>query len=160
MSKMYVSVWSNDKAEEMARFYKSIFKGTKVGKTAYWPETNPMNVKGGSVLTMHITVLGQKIMLLNGYMEQTFNESISFVVPCKSQREIDTYWKKLASGGGKEVQCGWVVDKYGVRWQICPAEFDKWNTSKNKKKRDAVMHAMWQMVKLDIKTLKKAWDNA
>lgn len=157
---MYVSLWSNDKAEEMAKFYKSIFKGTKIGKTAYWPHSNPMNVKGGSVLTIHITLLGQKIMLLNGYMEQTFNESISFVVPCKTQREIDTYWKKLTSGGGKAVQCGWVVDKYGVRWQIAPADFDKWNTSKNKKKRDAVMQAMWQMVKLDLKALKQAYDRA
>ncbi len=160
MSKMYVSIWSNDKAEEMAKFYKSIFKGTQIGKAAYWPDSNPMNVKGGSVLTMHITLLGQKIMLLNGFMEQPFNESISFVVPCKTQREIDNYWKKLSSGGGKEVQCGWVIDKYGVRWQIAPATFDTWNTSKNKKKRDAVMHAMWQMVKLDMKALKKAWDNA
>jgi predicted 3-demethylubiquinone-9 3-methyltransferase (glyoxalase superfamily) len=119
-----------------------------------------MNVKGGEVLTTHITLLGQKIMLLNGFMEQPFNESISFVVPCKTQREIDTYWKKLTAGGGKEVQCGWVIDKYGVRWQICPADFDKWNTSKNTKKRDAVMHAMWQMVKLDIKKLKQAYDKA
>lgn len=160
MSKMYVCVWSNDKATEMAKFYKSIFKGTKIGKTAYWPDTNPMNVKGGSVITMHITLLGQKIMLLNGFVEQPFNESISFVIPCKTQREIDTYWKKLTSGGGHEVQCGWVVDKFGIRWQIAPADFDKWNTSKNKKKRDAVMQAMWSMVKLDIKKLKEAFESA
>ncbi|HWU45067.1 MAG TPA: VOC family protein [Bdellovibrio sp.] len=159
MSKIYVSLWSNDKAEEMAKFYKSIFKGTKIGKTAYWA-SNPMGVKEGSVLTMHITLLGQKIMLLNGFVEMPFNESISFVVPCKTQREIDTYWKKLIAGGGKPVECGWLIDKYGVRWQITPADFDKWNTSKNKKKREAVMHAMWKMVKLDIKELKKAYENA
>lgn len=159
MSKIYVSVWSNDKAAEMARFYKSIFKGTKIGKTSYWGG-NPMGVKEGSILTMHLTILGQKIMLLNGYRDMAFNESISFVVPCKTQREIDTYWKKLTSGGGKEVQCGWLIDKYGVRWQIAPADFDKWNTSKNKKKREAVMHAVWSMVKLDIKKLQAAFDNA
>lgn len=160
MSKIYVSIWSNDKASEMAKFYKSIFKGTKVGKTSYWPSANPMNVKGGSVLTMHMTLLGQKIMLLNGYMEKNFNESVSFVVPCKTQREIDMYWKKLTSGGGKAVQCGWAIDKYGVHWQIAPAAFDKWNTSKNTKKRDAVMRAMWQMTKLDLKTLQEAYDRA
>lgn len=159
MSKIYACVWSNDKAEEMAKFYKSIFKGTKIGKTAYWG-ANPMGVKEGSVLTMHITVLGQKIMLLNGYTEMPFNESISFVVPCKTQREIDTYWKKLTRGGGRPVQCGWLVDKYGVRWQIAPADFDKWNTSKNKKKKEAVTHAMWKMVKLDLKKLKAAYDRA
>jgi len=159
MGKIYACVWSNDKAAEMAKFYKSIFKGTKIGKTAYWG-SNPMGVKEGSVLTMHITLLGQKIMLLNGYTDMSFNESISFVVPCKNQREIDTYWKKLISGGGKAVQCGWLIDKYGVRWQITPTEFDKWNTSKNKKKKEAVMHAMWKMIKLDHKKLKEAFDRA
>lgn len=157
MQKIYACIWSNDKATEMAKFYKSIFKGTKIGKTSYWG-SNPMGVKEGSVLTMHLTLLGQKIMLLNGYSEMTFNESISFIVPCKTQREINTYWKKLTSGGGKGVQCGWLNDKYGVRWQIVPAEFDKWNTSKNKKKKEAVMQAMWQMVKLDLNKLKKAYE--
>lgn len=158
MSKIYACIWSNDKATEMAKFYKSIFKGSKIGKTAYWIN-NPMGVKEGSVLTMHITILGQKIMLLNGFTEMPFNESVSFVVPCKTQKEIDYYWKKLSSGGGKPVQCGWVIDKYGVRWQITPADFDKWNTSKNKKKKEAVMHAMWKMAKLDIKKLQNAFKN-
>jgi predicted 3-demethylubiquinone-9 3-methyltransferase (glyoxalase superfamily) len=159
MPKIYACIWSNDKAAEMARFYKSIFKGAKLGKTSYWGR-NPMGVKVGSVLTMHLTVLGQKVMLLNGYTKMTFNESVSFVVPCKTQREIDTYWKKLTSGGGKPVQCGWLIDKYGVHWQIVPAEFDRWNTSKNRKKREAVMHALWQMVKPDHAKLKEAFDRA
>ncbi len=159
MLKVYPCIWSNDKAAEMAKFYKSIFKGTKIGKTSYWG-SNPMGVKEGSVLTIHLTILGQKIMLLNGYIEKTFNESISLVVPCKTQREIDTYWKKLTAGGGKPVQCGWLIDKYGVHWQIAPADFDKWNTSKNKKKKEAVMHTMWKMVKLDLKMLKEAYDRA
>lgn len=160
MSKIYVCIWSNDKATNMVKFYKAIFKGSKVGKTAYWPATNPMGIKPGAVLTEHITILGQKIMLLDGQMKKEFNESISMVVPCKDQKEIDYYWKKLTAGGGKPVACGWLVDKYGVRWQIAPAEFDKWNTSKNTKKRDAVMHAMWQMVKLDYKKLKTAYEKA
>ena len=159
MLKIYACIWSNDKAAELAKFYKSIFKRTKVGKTSYWGQ-NPMGAKEGSVLTIHLTLLGQKIMLLNGYIKITFNESVSFVVPCKTQREIDTYWKKLIRGGGKPVQCGWLIDKYGVRWQITPAEFDTWNTSKNKRKKEAVMHAMWQMVKLDRAKLKDAFDRA
>lgn len=159
MSKIYTCIWSNDKAEEMAKFYKSVFKGTKVGRTAYWGQ-NPMGVKEGSVLTIHLTILGQKIMLLNGFSEMTFNESISFVVPCRTQREIDYYWKKLTRGGGRPVQCGWLVDRYGVRWQVAPADFDKWNTSKNKEKRQAVMHAMWRMKKLDLVQLKRAFERA
>ena len=159
MTKAYLCIWSNKSAAEMVKFYKSVFKGAKVGKTAYWGE-NPMGVKVGSVLTSHITILGQKIMLLNGYAEMSFNESMSLIVPCKTQKEIDTYWKKLSSGGGKELECGWVVDKFGVRWQICPSDFDKWNTSKNKKKKEALMKTMWTMKKLDIKKLKAAFDNA
>lgn len=100
-------------------------------------------------------------MLLNGFTKRNLaNDSISFVVPCKTQREIDTYWKKLTNGGGKPVQCGWLIDKYGVRWQIVPSDFDKWNTSKNKKKKEAVMQAVWLVIKLDIKKLKLAFDNA
>lgn len=159
MSKIYACIWSDKSADEMVQFYKSVFKGTKVGKYAYWGK-NPMGVKKGSVLTAHITILGQKLMLLNGFMKMPFNESISFVVPCKTQREIDTYWKKLTSGGGKPVECGWVIDKFGVRWQICPADFDKWNTTRNTKKKEAMMAAMWTMKKLDIKRLKAAFDNA
>lgn len=159
MEKIYVSVWSNDQASEMAKFYKSIFKNAKIGKTAYWG-SNPMGVKEGSILTMHITLLGQKIMLLNGYAKMSFNESISFIVPFKTQRQIYNYWKKLLRGCGKPLECGWLADKYGVRWQITPAEFDKWNTSKNKNKREAVAHAMWKMKKLDIKKLKQVYNQA
>ena len=157
MTKIYICLWSDDRAEEMARFYKSVFKGAKIGKTAYWGP-NPMGVKEGAVLTMHITLLGQKIMLLNGFHEFPFNESVSMMVPCKNQREIDFYWKKLLQGGGKPVQCGWLIDKFGVRWQVFPAECDKWNTSRNKKKKQAMTEAMWKMVKLDYKKLKEAFD--
>jgi predicted 3-demethylubiquinone-9 3-methyltransferase (glyoxalase superfamily) len=159
MTKAYACIWSNKSAAEMVKFYKSVFKGTKVGPFSYWGK-NPMGVKEGSVLTAHITILGQKLMLLNGFMEMPFNESVSFVVPCKTQREIDTYWKKLTAGGGKPVECGWLIDKFGLRWQIAPAQFDKWNTSKNKKKKEAVMNELWKMKKLDIKKLQSAFDKA
>lgn len=159
MLKAYACIWSNQSAEEMVKFYKSVFPGTKVGKFATWGK-NPMGVKEGSVLTAHLTILGQKLMLLNGFVEMPFNESISFVVPCKTQREIDRYWKLLSSGGGKEVECGWVIDRFGVRWQIVPHQFDQWNTTKNAKKKEAMMRAMWQMKKLNLKELKAAFDQA
>ena len=159
MIKAYACDWSNKSAAEMVKFYKSVFKDTKVGKFSYWGK-NPRGVKEGSVLTAHITILGQKLMLLNGYMDKSFNDSISFVVPCKTQAEIDNYWKKLTAGGGKPVVCGWLIDKFGVRWQIVPADFDKWNTSKNKAKKEAMMVELWQMKKVDIKKLEAAFDNA
>lgn len=159
MKKAYICIWSNNKAAEMVKFYKSIFKNAKVGSFSYWGE-NPMGVKEGSVLTAHITILGQKIMLLNGFMEMPFNESVSMVVPCQTQKEIDYYWKKLTAGGGKPVQCGWLIDKFGVRWQIAPAQFDQWNTTKNKAKKQAMTLEMWKMKKLNIKKLESAFDNA
>jgi predicted 3-demethylubiquinone-9 3-methyltransferase (glyoxalase superfamily) len=157
MHKLSLWIWSNDQAEEMVKFYKSVFKGAKTGKTWYWGP-NPMGVKEGSVLTMDITILGQRIRLLNGYTQVPFSDSFSLAVPCKTQREIDTYWKKLLQGGGMPVQCGWLIDQFGVRWQVYPAEIEKWQASKNKKKKQAMNEAMWQMVKLDIKKLKEAFD--
>jgi two-component system sensor histidine kinase QseC len=159
MTKAYICLWSNESAADMVKFYKSIFKDAKVGKFSYWGK-NPMGVKEGSVLTAHITILGQKIMLLNGFTEMPFNESFSMMIPCKTQKEIDYYWKKLTAQGGRPVQCGWLVDKFGVRWQIAPAGFDQWNTTKNKAKKEAMTNEMWKMKKLDIKKLKAAFDNA
>lgn len=159
MKKSYICIWSDKSALEMVNFYKSVFKGTKVGKFSYWGK-NPMGVKEGSVLTAHLTILGQKIMLLNGYMHMPFNESISLIVPCTTQRQIDYYWKKLTAGKGKAVQCGWLVDKFGIHWQIVPAQLDQWNTTKNSAKKDAMMNEMYKMKKLDIKKLKAAFDQA
>ena len=144
MPKMHICLWSNDQAEAMARFYRSVFKGSKLGRTAYWGP-NPMGVTAGSVLTMALTLRGQRSMRLNGFTKV---------------REIDFYWKKLLQGGGKPVQCGWLIDRFGVRWQVYPAECEKWNSSKNKRKKQAVTAAMWKMVKLDHKKLKAASDQA
>jgi two-component system sensor histidine kinase QseC len=157
MLKNYICLWSDDKAEEMAKFYKSVFRDAKVSKPWYWGP-NPMGVKEGAVLVIDITLRGQKIMLLNGFHKKEFNDSVSMCVPCKDQREIDRYWKALLKGGGQPVQCGWLIDKFGVRWQVFPAAVEKWQSSKNKKKRQAMNEAMWQMVKLDVKKLKAAFD--
>ena len=88
-----------------------------------------------------------------------FNESISFGVPLKTQCEIDQYWKKLTAGRAKPGQCGWLVDNFGVPSQIAPADFDKWNTTKNTAKTDAMMAVMLMMKNLDIKKLRPAFDN-
>lgn len=158
MLRVYACVWSDQSAAAMVKFYKSVFKDAKVGKSAYFGK-NPMGIKEGTLLTVHMTVLGQKLMFLDGHTKMPFNESISFVVPCKTQQEIDYYWKKLSARGGKQVECGWLIDQFGVRWQIVPANFDRWNTSKNSAKKEAMMQAMWKMKKLDIKKLQSAFDH-
>jgi two-component system sensor histidine kinase QseC len=108
-------------------------------------------------LTVRFNILGQEFLALNGGNQFKFNPSVSFMVPCKTQKEIDTYWKKLLTGGGKEMQCGWLTDKYGVAWQIFPGFMSKIVADKNKERRGRVMQAMMQMVKMDIKTLQAAY---
>jgi predicted 3-demethylubiquinone-9 3-methyltransferase (glyoxalase superfamily) len=105
-------------------------------------------------------MLGIDFVGLNGGPHYQFNPAISFVVNCKTQKEVDTYWAKLTADGGKEVQCGWLTDKYGMSWQIVPEQMTKYLSDKNPAKAAAVTAAMMKMVKLDIKALKAAYDNA
>ena len=106
-------------------------------------------------MTVEFTIEGQRFTALNGGPAFKFNESISFLVHCKTQREVDYYWKKLTAGG-KGVQCGWLKDKFGVSWQITPEELLQVWKSKDAGRRERVMAAMMKMVKLDLAKLKAA----
>src|ERR1044071_7144397 len=110
-------LWFDSQAEEAARFYTSIFKKSKIGKISRYPEGSPG--PAGSVMTVDFQIEGQQFIALNGGPDFKFTEAVSFVVNCKTQKEVDYYWKKL-SAGGSEVQCGWLRDKYGLSWQITP----------------------------------------
>jgi predicted 3-demethylubiquinone-9 3-methyltransferase (glyoxalase superfamily) len=157
MQKISPFLWFNDKAEEAAKFYTSIFKNSKIGKIARYGEEGE-RVAGrpkGSVMTVEFQIEGQEFMALNGGPHFKFTEAISFVVNCKTQAEVDKFWKKL-SAGGKEVQCGWLKDKYGLSWQIVPTVLSELLSDKDTAKAHRVMQAMLKMVKLDIKKLKQA----
>ena len=106
-------------------------------------------------MTIEFEIEGQQFTALNGGPHFKFNESVSFVVNCKTQVEVDYYWKKLTAGG-KEVQCGWLKDKYGVSWQIVPTILGELVSGRDAAKSQRVMQAMLKMVKLDIKKLKQA----
>ncbi len=150
-------LWFNDNAEEAAKFYTSIFKNSKIGKISRYDEAGE-KVSGrpaGSVMTVEFQLEGQDFVALNGGPELKFTEAISFVVNCQTQAEVDKFWKKL-SAGGKEVQCGWLTDKYGLSWQIVPTVLGELLSSKDTAKSQRVMQAMLKMVKLDIKKLKEA----
>lgn len=155
MQKLTPCLLFANEAEQAAKFYISIFKkNSKILKVARYGESGPG--PKGSVLTVMFRLNGQEFMGLNGGAGHTkFNEAVSFMVPCKTQKEIDYYWSRLLRGG-KEIQCGWLIDKFGVRWQIAPAGFDKLLTG-DPKKVDRYMRAMMGMVKLDIKKLKDAY---
>jgi predicted 3-demethylubiquinone-9 3-methyltransferase (glyoxalase superfamily) len=147
-------LWFDNQAEEAAKFYVSVFKKGKITAKSYYTEGTPGPV--GSVMTVEFNVLGHDFVALNGGPIFKFNESISFVVQCKDQREVDYYWRKLTSGGGQTSQCGWLKDKYGVSWQIVPKAFFTIMSSKDGAKKARVMKAVMGMIKLDIKKLEKA----
>ena len=157
MQKIIPFLWFDNQAEEAAKFYTSIFKNSKIGKIARYGDEGEKTTgrPKGSVMTVEFQLEGQEFVALNGGPLFKFTEAISFVVNCKTQAEVDKFWKKL-SAGGKEVQCGWLKDKYGLSWQIVPTVLGELVSDNDAAKSQRVMQAMLKMVKLDIKKLKQA----
>jgi predicted 3-demethylubiquinone-9 3-methyltransferase (glyoxalase superfamily) len=157
MQKITPFLWFDDNAEEAVKFYTSIFKNSKIGKIALYDEAGEKAAgrPKGSVMTVEFQLEGQEFVALNGGPHFKFTEAISFVVNCETQEEVDYYWEKL-SEEGKEVQCGWLKDKYGLSWQVVPTILPELLSDKDAAKSQRVMEAMLQMVKLDIKKLKQA----
>jgi predicted 3-demethylubiquinone-9 3-methyltransferase (glyoxalase superfamily) len=109
------------------------------------------------VLTVEFEIVGQKFTALNGGPQFKFNESVSFVVNCETQEEVDYFWEKLTADGGEESACGWLKDKFGVSWQITPTVLIEMLQDKDPEKSERAMKAMLQMQKIDINTLKVAY---
>jgi predicted 3-demethylubiquinone-9 3-methyltransferase (glyoxalase superfamily) len=140
-------LWFNDNAEDAVNFYLSVFKNSrrldKLPNDGHAPAST-------NTLTISFELDGQRFTALNGGPHFKFNESVSFVVRCDSQAEVDEYWNKLAGGGGSESQCGWLKDKFGLSWQIVPARMI------DLIKKPAAMQAMLKMKKIDIAELEHA----
>lgn len=158
MQKITPFLWFNDQAEEAVKFYTSIFKKSKILNVVRYGEeaANKSGRPSGSVMTVVFEIEGQRFIALNGGPHFKFTEAVSFVVSCKTQAEVDRFWKKL-SAGGQESQCGWLKDKYGLSWQIVPSALGDLLGSRDAEKNRRVMQAILQMRKLDIKALKKAY---
>jgi predicted 3-demethylubiquinone-9 3-methyltransferase (glyoxalase superfamily) len=139
-------LWFDDRAEEAARYYASIFPGSSI------ESTGPMSTT--------FTLTGQRFIALNGGPMFTFTPAVSFFVSVETQDEVDRLWEALLAGGGKPSKCGWLEDKYGLSWQIVPEALGEMLSDDNEAKADAVMQAMLQMVKLDIAALRRAYDAA
>jgi len=150
-------LWFNDQAEEAAKFYTSIFPNSKiVNISRHTPEGAAASGRPpGSVMTVDFQLADQRFVALNGGPLFPFTEAVSFVVNCETQAEIDHYWISLTAGG-KEVQCGWLKDKFGLCWQIVPTVLPELLSSSDPEVSGRVMQAMLQMVKLDIAGLKVA----
>lgn len=156
MQKITPFLWFDGQAEEAMNYYVSIFKNSKAGQVTRCGDAGPG--PKGSALVMSFELEGQPFVALNGGPLFKFNESISFVVNCESQAEVDYYWSKLTANGGQESACGWLKDKYGLSWQITPTILVKYLADKDAAKAGRVMQAMMQMGKIDIPTLQKAYD--
>jgi predicted 3-demethylubiquinone-9 3-methyltransferase (glyoxalase superfamily) len=159
MQKITPFLWFDDQAEEAAKFYVSVFKDSRIlGDSRYGEEGQEITgQKPGTVMVVDFEIEGQRFAALNGGPLFKFNESISFVVGCKTQEEIDYYWEKLSAVPASE-QCGWLKDKFGVSWQIVPAEMDKMMREGSKEQVARLTRAFLKMKKFDLKELKKAYE--
>ena len=155
MQKITPFLWFDGKAEEAMNFYVSIFKNSKVVRVTRYGEAGPG--PKGTVMSAIFQLEGQEFFALNGGPMFTFSPAISFFVKCETQAEIDELWEKLSAGGEKQ-RCGWLKDKYGVSWQIVPPVLGTMLNDKDAEKSKRVMQAMLQMDKLDIATLRRAYE--
>jgi predicted 3-demethylubiquinone-9 3-methyltransferase (glyoxalase superfamily) len=154
MQKITPFLWFDNKAEEAANFYVSIFKNSKIGTISRNGESGPGSE--GTVMSVTFTLDGQDLMALNGGPIFTFTPAISFFVNCETQAEVDFLWDALSAGGEKG-QCGWLTDKFGLSWQIVPVILGELLSDKGAEKSQRVTNAMLQMGKIDIAGLKTAY---
>ncbi|MFN2491553.1 MAG: VOC family protein [Pyrinomonadaceae bacterium] len=159
MQKITPFLWFDDKAEEAANFYASIFKNSKVGKIARYSDeaAQAAGRPKGSVMTVDFELDGQQFVGLNGGPHFKFTEAVSFSVDCETQEEIDRFWEKLSEGGEKS-RCGWLKDKYGLSWQVVPTVLADMVQDKDSEKSARVMKAILQMDKIEISKLEQAYE--
>src|SRR5258706_7833056 len=163
VQKITPNLWFDKNAEEAVKFYNSIFNNSKIGKVSkYGKEGYDIHgMKEGTVMTIQFWLEGQEFIALNGGPHFNFNEAVSFIVNCDTQAEIDRYWEKLSTGGDKKAQvCGWLKDQFGLSWQIVPKVLPEMLVDSDSKKSQRVMKEMLQMKKIDIETLKQAYNGA
>jgi predicted 3-demethylubiquinone-9 3-methyltransferase (glyoxalase superfamily) len=153
-------LWFDSQAEDAANFYVSIFPNSKIrrisryGKAGHEIHGRP----AGSVMTVEFELDGVTFTALNGGPIFTFDEAISFQIPCETQEEIDHYWTRLTADGGQEGPCGWLKDKFGLSWQVVPAALADMLMDHNSERAERVTTAFLQMQKFDIAKLKRAFD--
>lgn len=152
-------LWFNGQAEPAARFYCSIFPNSRITRVVPFGAAGAFHNKPAeAVLSVEFELDGRPFSALNGGPQFTITEAISFQVPCDTQAEIDRCWDALLADGGQPAACGWLKDKFGVSWQVFPAQLLGWIADPDPAKAARAMEAMMQMVKLELATLKKAYE--
>ncbi len=161
LRKIAPCLWFDTQAEEAARFYAGIFRGSKILRIShYGKEGHEIHGRpAGSVLAVSFELEGQKFTAMNGGPQFKFSEAISLQVNCETQKEIDELWEKLCEGGDPKAQaCGWLKDRYGLSWQIVPAFMDELFGEPTSPKTERLMRALLEMKKLDIAALRRAYE--
>ncbi len=158
MPKVTPFLWFDHQAEKAARYYVSIFPRSKVRDILRYDDASSRasGQPKGSVLTVAFDLDGQPFTVLNGGPHFQFTEAVSFVVHCRTQKEVDYYWRKL-SAGGRPGQCGWLKDRFGVSWQVVPAILPQLLGGRDPAKSARAMQALMKMTKLDIARLQRAY---
>lgn len=155
MLKITPFLWYQSHALEAAQLYTSLFPNSKIDLVTHYGEGAPQ--PKGTVMTVAFELDGMPVTALNGGPHFKLSEAFSFVVSCDTQAELDKYWDALAEGGQTQA-CGWLKDRFGLSWQICPAQLGTWLQNKDPAKTSRMMQALWGMIKLDIAALQRAYD--
>lgn len=151
--KITTFLWFDTEAEEAARFYTSLFADSRIVAINRYPDAIPD--KAGSVMLVTFELAGQKFHALNGGPQFKFDEAISLMVECETQGEVDALWKGLTEGG-KEGQCGWLTDRFGLSWQITPTRLLELVSADERETAAAAMRAMFGMKKIVIADIERA----
>ena len=155
--KIVPHLWYAHEAADAARFYATVFPDSRVDRITSLPAESPSG-PAGSVDVVEFTLCGQAFMAISAGPHDAFNDAVSFLVNCESQAEIDRYWSALLENGGKPQACGWIIDKYGVRWQIVPAALGEMITDPDQTKARRVAEEMLRQVKFDVAKLRAAYE--
>jgi predicted 3-demethylubiquinone-9 3-methyltransferase (glyoxalase superfamily) len=157
-ARIFPFLWYATEAEEAARFYASIFPDSRVDRVTPLMSESPSG-PAGSVKVVDFTLLGQRFQAMSAGPHHDFNDAISLTVLCEDQAEIDRYWSALLTGGGREQACGWLIDRFGLRWQIVPAVFEEMMRDPDPARSKRVTDAMLTMIKFDIAALEAAYNS-
>jgi len=151
------SLWFDTQAEEAAGFYCSIFPDSRIERVDRAAADNP-STRAGDVLLVTFSLMGQRFTGINGGPAFRFTEAVSFAIECADQAETDRYWDALLDGGGEPSQCGWLKDRYGLSWQVVPRQLGDYVGGPDPVAAARAMTAMLQMQKIDVATLKAAYE--
>lgn len=162
MQKITPNLWFNKEAEEAAKLYTELFPNSKIKHVSrYCKEGYEFHkMPEGTAMTVDFELEGQNFVALNGGPQFPFTEAVSFIISCADQQEVDKYWDGLTANGGKESQCGWLKDKFGLSWQVVPNRLYELITDADSGRAGRAMNAMLQMKKIIIADIEKAADNA